>query len=115
MFLNTADGDGLTRWGQDLQLERRVGESVEDYRSRLRAELLRLRATRQAAETYVEDLTGFEANVFLPWKFQDWRDQRTIGLPFGATDPFYGRSGQTRRTSTYWQGGVIDIQTKGHS
>lgn len=115
LFLNLADATGLERWGSDLLLERRPGESDEAYRARLSSELLRLRVTRPAVQSYVEDVSGLSTTIFLPWKFQDWRDQRTIGLPLDAVDPFYGRSGQARRTSTYYQGGVIDVVTEGYS
>lgn len=115
LYLNLAESTDLDQWGLDLGVERLIGELDDLFRARLRTELLRLRVTRPAIKTYIEDLTGLKTTVITPWQFQDWRARRTVGLADGAVDPFYGRSGQARRTSEYWQSGVIDIVTDGYS
>lgn len=113
IHLDDAQGDFLVQWGRDLHLEQRDGESDADFRQRIKSEILRLRLTRAGVQTFVADLTGFATTVELPWRKLDWRGQRNIVLAQGAKDPVNGRSGRRRRSSGYYQGGVIDIVIEG--
>lgn len=114
LFLDDAIGSALDAWGRDIDRPRKDGESDDVYRLRLKGEILRLRLTRSGVIGYITDLTGLPTTVILPWKDQDWRGARNTDLAWGAKDPVNGRSGKRRRTSTYYQGGVIDIVTQGH-
>jgi hypothetical protein len=109
-MLATAVQEDLDRWGIDLSIGRMPGELDNPYRTRLLKELLRSKVTRNAVIQYVEDVTGLKTSLYEPWRDQDVRSSRTPGVltPFDANA---GRSGTWRRTSPYYQGGVVDIIT----
>jgi hypothetical protein len=113
VYLDDATGDALDQWRKDLNQPLIDGETEAALRQRLKGAILRLRLTREGVRSYVAELTGLPTEVLLPWKDIDWRGQRDTTLAFGAQDHVNGRSGRRRRSSPYYQGGVIDLRTQG--
>lgn len=130
LFLNSATDRGIDEWGADVNMFRETGETDLSFKNRISNEILQERVTRAGVGDYISRLTGLPTLVYLPWQLQEFRSNRTLTLEDGVTPlPYYdltniatapaldaqdnvqGRSGLTRRSSAYWQGGVIDIFT----
>lgn len=130
LFLSSATGVGIDEWGSDVNIFRELGESDDSFKNRISSEILQERVTRFGVSNYISRLTGLPTLVYLPWRLQEFRSNRFLTLEDGTTPlPYYdetnissapaldaqdliqGRSGSTRRSSAYWQGGVIDIFT----
>lgn len=74
MRLQTATGDNLDLISQDYfenGLPRRTGEDDDSFRSRISANLLQERATRNGMESALYKLTGFYPIIFEPFNFYD--------------------------------------------
>ncbi|WP_299449189.1 hypothetical protein [uncultured Phascolarctobacterium sp.] len=68
IYLKSARGEYLDRWGEDLvQLKRKYNENDESYRARILLEMFREYASRKAIIDIVKDITGFPPiEVFEP-------------------------------------------------
>lgn len=130
LFLRSATDRGIDEWGRDVNIFRELNESDSSLKERISSEILQERVTQAGVQNYISRITGLPTLIFLPWVFQEFRSNRTLTLSDGITPlPYYdstsiasapaldaqdsvqGRSGLTRRSSTYWQGGIIDIFT----
>lgn len=58
-------------WFGKNTFKRRKDETDDSYRARIKSELLRARATREAMEDALRDLTGYDAKIFEPNRIKD--------------------------------------------
>jgi hypothetical protein len=112
-ILNYAETDALDRWGTDLQLPRLTNETDNQYRSRIKREILAPRGTKASIITAVSILTGADPNLIQV--YEPWRDlfvtDGALGQPISRA--FY-RPGtlsgkQKLEGGGYYRNGVIDV------
>lgn len=114
LFLETARGEYLAKWGSELAVPQFDAEPEEDWAARIQNEILRERVTYAGIVESIEEATGLSTTLLAPWTQQKRRSDRTPGLTT-QKDHDYGRSTSRRRSSRYFKGGVIDIVTIGYS
>lgn len=85
IYLKTATGEYLDRWGWDLvRLKRKYMEDDDSYRGRIIVELLRLYGTRQAIIKILTDLTGEKpVEVFEPIRDTAYNNAGIFFMPAG--------------------------------
>lgn len=85
IYLKTATGEWLDRWGWDLvRLKRKYMEDDDSYRGRIIVELLRLYGTRQAIIKILTDLTGEKpVEVFEPIRDTAYNNAGIFLMPAG--------------------------------
>ena len=85
IYLKTATGEYLDRWGWDLvRLKRKYMEDDDSYRGRIIVELLRLYGTRQAIIKILTDLTGEKpVEVFEPIRDTAYNNAGIFLMPAG--------------------------------
>lgn len=113
LVLSKAQGPFLDAWGQDLDLSRLPAESDDDYRVRLLASVGVDHTTEVGLRAHLENVTGLETSLIIPWKQQQWYGKRTPGTQ--GKDSLFGLSGKAQYSSPYIRAFVVDVLTRGYS
>jgi len=109
IYLKSASGEYLDRWGEDLvQLKRKYNENDESYRARILLEMFREYSTRRALVSLVKDITGFPpVEVFEPVRDTAYWGAGIFAVPKGGdmsaandgTGKYCARLGSSQDTS----------------
>lgn len=113
LVLRKAQGAFLDAWGLDLDLPRETGETDEAYRTRLLAILGQDHTTEVGLRAHIENSTGLETTLIIPWKNQAWYGKRQPGSV--GKDAIFGLSGKAQYSSPYVRAFVVDVMTRGYS
>lgn len=109
IYLKSASGEYLDRWGEDLvQLKRKYNENDESYRARILLEMFREYATRRALVKLVANITGLHpVEIFEPVRDTAYWGAGAFIIPRGGdmsaaddgTGKYCARLGNSKDTS----------------
>lgn len=88
IYLKSATGDYLDKWGYDLvKLKRKYKENDESFRARILLEMFREYATRPALIALIKDVTGFAPiEIFEPIRDTAYFGAGIFAVPAGMGD-----------------------------